>query len=91
LSQLLRVDSDFSDLKAVDLTVVAKFASVLETLYQTATQLPKETNQANYETSVSPYIGALRRQLVVVKQWADAVKNLAASSVSDLSARRALK
>jgi hypothetical protein len=91
LSQLVAANADFSDLKAVDQAVLSKLASAIGNLLETSSQLPKETTQDGYETSVGPYVGLLKRQLTTAKQWADGVKNLASSSVSDLSARQVSK
>ena len=91
LSQLLASNSEFSDLKAVNESVLVKLASVIENLFETSTQIPKETNQDGYEASVGPYVGSLKRQLIMVKQWVGGVRNLAASSISDLSARQVSK
>jgi hypothetical protein len=91
LGELIGANPDFSDLRAVDVSVPTKLRSAIENLFETAGQTSDEIDQAGYENSLGPYIGPLRRQLIQVKTWIDGVKHLAESSVADLSARRALK
>jgi hypothetical protein len=91
LSQLVDANSEFSDLKAIDRAVPNRLALAIENLLQASSQLPPNTQAADYETTISPYIGPLRRELGPVEQWAQSIRNLAGSSVSELSARQVSK
>jgi hypothetical protein len=88
LAQLIGTYSDFSDLKVIDQAVPAKLSSAVENLLQASTQLPQNTQPSDYETVIGPYIGPFRRELGTTTQWVQSIKNVAASSVSELEGRQ---
>jgi hypothetical protein len=91
LDQLIGTYPDFSDLRAIDRNGLARLSATIENLLQTVSQLPSDVSSSEKQNVIGSYIGQLRRELEPAKQWALAIKNLANSSVTELSSREVSK
>ncbi|WP_298252321.1 hypothetical protein [Bradyrhizobium sp.] len=88
LSNFVSTYSDFSDLKVIDQSSLNRLSGVVNNLAQIASQLPPNISDAERRDSISAFISPLKRELEPAKKWVSAVKTLANSSISDLSARQ---
>jgi hypothetical protein len=91
LAQLIGSNPDFSDLRIIDQNVPGKLSASIENLLQAASQLRSDVTATEYDANIRSYIGPLRRELATVKQWSQATKSLANSSVAELSSRQISK
>jgi hypothetical protein len=77
---------EFSDLKTINLDAMLKLSRSLANLVQAVSPPPTD-----FESSIGPYIGPLKRELAPTRQWMETTKNLANSSISEIIASQMAK
>jgi len=88
LKQLLDTYHDFSDLSVVDPTILDKLSTYTQNLYTAVIQLPGDMAKDDYVSAIKPYIGPIKREMAFIKQWIQATRKVAESSVLELAARQ---
>ena len=88
LSSLITANNQFSDLKVIDLRAMDKMDRYLINLLDTLGQIPNSASKVERETAISPYIGPVKREIVSLRQWIQTTKNVAGSSILELTSRQ---
>jgi hypothetical protein len=87
LNNLLGANNEFSDLSVIDANAMRRLQIFNQNLLDAINQTPQDGPKDELQTSVVPYIGPVEREMLSLKAWLQATRNVAESSVRELTSR----
>ena len=88
LDQLVGINKQYSDLGVIDLKALNKLDGYLVNLLNAAGQRPAVSSRGEWASAIAPYIGPVKREIALLRQWLQTTRNVAELSILELTARQ---